>query len=133
MMRKPTLKANGLRRRSKAKVSSQSSFRLVKVLLLSAVIGLLPRGRTPAMRNDGIIAGLIPLVELAHRWSCPFCSVPRGRAFLFWESALSTLISVLCDGAKVAQRDHCGPHTRQFRLGFLREAPVFPVRSPAAL
>ena len=35
--------------------------------------------------------------------------------------------------AQIAERKHCRPHARPFRLGFLRKVPVFPICPPAAL
>src|SRR5258708_21196740 len=35
--------------------------------------------------------------------------------------------------AQIADRKHCRPHARPFRLGFPRKVPVFPIRPPAAL
>src|SRR5262245_54684196 len=35
--------------------------------------------------------------------------------------------------AQIADRKHCRPHARPFRLGFPRKVPVFPICPPAAL
>src|SRR5262245_13484577 len=53
------------------------------------------------------------------RWACVVRIRPRGP--------LEDRV------AQIADRKHCLPHARPFRLGFPRKVPVFPICSPAAL